>query len=785
MQKRKSQFLNVVLLFAILLGRAANAAEATSTPPYKNASLPIEQRLDDLLGCMTLEEKVQQLQGRWEGATVAATEGVFDPAKASKEIGSGIGEFGPIRWELTQEMTLRNEVQKFLIEKTRLGIPAIFHEEGCHGLLSLQATSFPVPIGLASSWDTELTERIYTVVAGEMRARGIQHALTPVIDVCREPRWGRTDEMLGEDPYLNGKLGTAMVRGLQGSSNGTIAPGHVAATLKHLTGHGQPQSGINTGSADLGPREIHDIHLLPFRMVIADAKPAVVMPSYNEIDGIPSHANRWLLQDVLRKDFQFEGLVASDYSGIKNLTEVHHQGKDLADAAALAMTAGVDMDLPDGRSFSHLQAAVKQGKIPASLIDASVKRVLRLKFSLGLFENPYCDPQQAKDRIHRPESRNLALEAAQKSIVLLKNQNAILPLPRDKYRAIAVIGPNADQARLGSYSGVPLHQVTLLDGIRKKLGDSVKVLHAQGCKITTDLPANSMDAWLGYDAPKFPTQEENQSDIAAAVKVAGQADLVILALGENEAIAREAFYAGHKGDRANLELFGAQNELAQAIFRLGKPVVVYLMNGKPLAIPEIAAKADAIVEGWYMGQETGTAAADVLFGDVNPSGKLTMTFPRSTGQLPVYYNRKPGSRTLDYVDETSQPLFPFGFGLSYTTFVYSAPKLSSPTMPADGNTTASVTVTNTGKVAGDEIVQLYIRDRISSVTRPIKELKGFQRVSLKPGEGREVTFLINRKALTFHGIDLKPIVEPGEFEVMVGPSSAKFKSAVLTYVKAP
>ena len=379
----------------------------------------------------------------------------------------------------------------------------------------------------------------------------------------------------------------------------------------------------------------------------------------------------------------------------------------------------------------------------------------------------------------------MALEAAQKSIVLLKNQNAILPLPRDKYRAIAVIGPNADQARLGSYSGVPLHQVTLLDGIRKKLGNSVKVLHAQGCKITTDLPANSMDAWLGYDAPKFPTQEENQSDIAAAVKVAGQADLVILALGENEAIAREAFYAGHKGDRANLELFGAQNELAQAIFRLGKPVVVYLMNGKPLAIPEIAAKADAIVEGWYIGQETGTAAADVLFGDVNPSGKLTMTFPRSTGQLPVYYNRKPGSRTLDYVDETSQPLFPFGFGLSYTTFAYSAPKLSSPTMPADGNTTASVTVTNTGKVAGDEIVQLYIRDRISSVTRPIKELKGFQRVSLKPGESREITFLINRQALTFHGIDLKPIVEPGEFEVMVGPSSAKFQSAVLTYVKAP
>ena len=784
MHTQKSQLRHRVLLAAILLGCAANAAEETN-PPYKNASLPVEQRIDDLLGRMTLEEKVQQLQGRWEGKTIATEQGDFDPAKAAKEIGNGIGEFGPIRWEISKEMTLRNEVQKFLAGKTRLGIPAIFHEEGCHGLLALQATSFPVPIGLACSWDTELTERIYTVVAGEMRTRGIQHALTPVIDVCREPRWGRTDEMLGEDPYLNGKLGTAMVRGLQGSPNGAITPGHVAATLKHMTGHGQPQSGINTSSADLGLREIYDIHLVPFRMAIADAKPAAVMPSYNEVDGIPSHANAWLLQDVLRKDFQFDGLVASDYSGIKNLTDVHHLGADPGDAAALAITAGVDMDLPDGNSFRHLQARVEQGKVPVSTVDASVKRVLRLKFVLGLFENPYCDHQQAKDIIQRPESRDLALEAAKKSIVLLKNQNAILPLVKDKYRSIAVIGPNADQARLGSYSGVPLHQVTLLDGIRKKVGDSVKVLHAQGCKITTDLPANSMDAWLGYDAPKFPTQEENRSDIAAAVKVAEHADLVILAIGENEGIAREAFFAGHKGDRASLELFGAQNELAQAIFRLGKPVVVYLMNGKPLAIPEIAAEADAIVEGWYMGQETGTAAADVLFGDVNPSGKLTMTFPRSTGQLPVYYNRKPGSRTLDYVDETSQPLFPFGFGLSYTTFAYSAPKLSSPTMPADGNTTASVTVTNTGKVAGDEIVQLYIRDRISSVTRPIKELKGFQRVSLKPGESREITFPINRQDLSFHGIDLKPVVEPGEFEVMVGPSSTELQSAVLTYSKEP
>jgi beta-glucosidase len=406
--------------------------------------------------------------------------------------------------------------------------------------------------------------------------------------------------------------------------------------------------------------------------------------------------------------------------------------------------------------------------------------VLRLKFSLGLFENPYCDPQQAKDSIQRPESRKLALEAAQKSIVLLKNQNAILPLAKDKYRSIAVIGPNADQARLGSYSGVPLNQVTLLDGIRKKVGDSVKVLHAQGCKITTDLPANSMDAWLGYDAPKFPTQQENQSDIAAAVKVAGQVDLVILALGENEAIARETFCATHKGDRANLELFGAQNELAQAIFSLGKPVVVYLMNGKPLAIPEIAAKADAVVEGWYMGQETGTAAADMLFGDVNPSGKLTITFPRTTGQLPVYYNHKPGSRMYDYVDETSQPLFPFGFGLSYTTFAYSAPKLSSPTMPADGNTTVSVTVTNTGKVAGDEVVQLYIRDRISSVTRPVKELKDFARITLEPGETRTVTFTLTPEKLEAYDMDMKRTVQPGDFEIMVGRNSAYVLKTTLT-----
>jgi beta-glucosidase len=405
-------------------------------PAYKDPALPVDRRVADLVGRMTLEEKVQQLRGLWhvEKEVVAGDAIVAD--KAAGLIGKGIGEIAPIRQETAREVALRNIIQKYLVEKTRLGIPAIFHEEGCHGALVPGATSFPIPIGLACSWDPEMAERIYSVVAGEMRARGIQHALTPVIDVCREPRWGRTDETLGEDPYFNGKLGAAMVRGFQGSATGTVAAGHVATTLKHLTGHGQPQGGINRSPADISLRDLYDIHLVPFRMAIAEAKPVAVMPSYNEVNGVPSHANTWLLQEVLRGEFKFDGLIASDYSGVEYLSEVHTVAANGSEAAYQAFMAGVEINLPEGIAFKHLQKLVEQGRIPMTVLDRAVSRVLRLKFALGLFENPYADPRQAIEITRLESSKALALEAAQKSIVLLKNRNGILPLAKINTRAL-------------------------------------------------------------------------------------------------------------------------------------------------------------------------------------------------------------------------------------------------------------------------------------------------------------------------------------------------------------
>jgi len=755
-------------------------AQAAELPDYKNAALPVDRRVADLLGRMTLDEKIQQLRGYWQVEEQIMTNGVFDAAMAAPLLANGIGEWGPLRWETGKEVAMRNAIQRYLLERTRLGIPVIFHDEGCHGLLAPGATSFPAPIGLACSWDPELAEQIFGVVAGEMRSRGIHHALTPVVDVCRDPRWGRTDETLGEDPYFNGKMGAAMVRGLQGGADGLVRPGHVAATLKHLAGHGHPQGGVNRAPADIPPRELRDVHLVPFRMALAESKPVSVMPSYNELDGLPSHANVALLQGILRGEWGFDGLIASDYEGVEYLASVHGLAADNAEAAALALRTGVEINLPKGEAFARLRPLVLSGRVPVALVDRAVGRVLRLKFQMGLFENPYADATAAVALSRLASSRTLALEAARRSIVLLKNRDGLLPLDKQAARTIAVVGPNAVQARLGSYSGEPWQTVGLLAGIRAKVGASVKVVHAEGCRLIANLPEQPRQAWETLNLIEPVPAEVNRALREEAVAVAAQADLIVLALGENEALCREAWAPTHIGDSTTLALFGEQEALARAMFALGKPVIVYLMNGRPLAIPEIAERADAVIEGWYMGQETGTAAADILFGDVNPSGKLTITFPRTVGQVPAYYNHKPGARLFDYVDTPVSPLYPFGFGLSYTTFSYGEPALAANRIAKDGATRVSVVVTNTGKRAGDEIVQLYIRDPAASVTRPVKALKGFARISLAPGESKTVTFDVGREQLAFHGVDLAEIVEPGTIEVWVGPSSVALKKAVLT-----
>lgn len=758
------------------------SAQANDSPPaYTRAVLPVAERVQDLLQRMTLKEKIAQLRSDNVLKDIADENGKFDAVKAQKVFANGLGEFGSLGLSIEAEVELRNAAQKFVREQTRLGIPLIFHAEGSHGYLSLDANSFPVPIGLACSWDEDLIERIYSHVGAEMRSRGVQQALAPVVDLCRDPRWGRTDETLGEDPFLNGRLGVAMVRGFQGRDSQSIREGHVAATLKHFTGHGQPEAGVNRAPVHIGPRELFESHLRPFAMIVAEAQPAAVMPAYNEIDGVPSHANRWLLQDVLRHQFGFDGLIVSDYFGIRDLREFHHVAATEADAALRAFDAGVDMDFPTGQNYSELPELVKMGKISEAAIDSAVARVLRLKFQLGLFENPYADAAAAKAVVNKDSAKTLALEAAQESVVLLKNQNGVLPLSPGKYKTIAVIGPNAAATRLGSYSGEPPYTVSILDGI-KRAAAGARILYAKGCSITTNEGSSSMNAWMKIDRQQFPPAEQDRRDIAQAIKTAAEADVIVLVLGENELICREAWSDEHFGDRASLDLFGRQNELAEAIFKLGKPVVVYLMNGRPLAIPQVVDKAAAVLEGWYAGQETGNAAADILFGRVNPSAKLTITIPREVGQLPIYYDHKPSSRGFAYVDADNHPLFPFGFGLSYTTFDYGEPRLSSAEMKTNGSVEVSATVTNTGKVAGDEIVQLYIHQTVASVTRPVRELRGFRRISLEPGESKSVRFTITPDMLALYDADLHHVVEPGQFEITVAPSSEGGKTVLLDVI---
>jgi beta-glucosidase len=767
---------------AVLLSSAAmcHGQPVPDDAPYRDAARSVEERVGDLLGRMTTEEKCAQLRCAWELDKIADADGRFDAGKAAALMPEGLGGFGPVRLDIPVEVAFRNEAQAFARNHTRLGIPLLFHEEGCHGVLAPQATSFPAPIGLACSWNEELIESVFQAVAAEMSARGARHALTPIADVCRDPRWGRSDETTGEDPFLVGRLATAMVRGLQGRDAETIGPQHVAATLKHLVGHGAPEAGVNRAPAHVGPRELRALHLEPFRMVLAAASPAAVMPSYNEIDGIPSHANRWLLQDLLRVEYGYTGLVTSDYWGVRDLVPFHRLAADDASAALLAFNSGVDMDLPDGNAFSHLPALVSSGKINSGRLDEAVARVLRLKFRLGLFEAPAADAAKADALVRLESTKSLARKAAAESIVLLKNRDGILPLTKSSCGTIAVIGPHADDTRLGSYSGEPLYRVSLLDGIRTALGDPSRVLHAKGCSITTNETASPMKAWKEVNLQKYPDAEQDRRDIAAAVETARRADTVLLVLGENELVCREAWGPDHFGDRASLGLLGAQQRLADSILALGKPTLVYLMNGRPLAIPGIVDKADAVLEGWYAGQETGNAAADILFGTVNPSGKLTITIPRSVGQLPLAYDHKPSSRGYPYLDESHEPLFPFGFGLSYTTFSYANPVVEPARIRPDGGAVARVTVANTGRRAGDEIVQMYVHDRIASVTRPLRQLKGFQRITLAPGESRVVSFRVSPDMLALIDADLERVVEPGEFEILIGGHPNHLVKAELT-----
>ena len=749
---------------------------AGDTPAYRDPARSIDERTDDLLARMTLEEKVAQMVGIWQQRPLAFLDdaGNFDGAKARAYGPNSLGlgqvarpsDAGGGR-TARENAELTNDIQRFFVEHTRLGIPVIVHEECLHGQWAPEGTSFPQPIGLAGTFDPDLVERLYAMAAAEARARGAHQALTPVVDVAREPRWGRVEETFGEDPYLVARMGVAAIRGFQGDATYTGRK-HVIATLKHFAAHGQPESGTNCAPANVSLRVLRDVFLPPFKAAIQEAGAQSVMASYNEIDGVPSHANRWLLEDVLRKEWGFRGFVVSDYWGINELSERpdlygHHVASDRKEAAALAALAGVDVELPDPDCYRHLVDLVREGTLEESLIDARVRPMLRAKFQLGLFEDPYVDPDAAERIVREPSHRDLALEAARRTITLLKNDRGVLPIDPARVRTIAVIGPNADRVMLGGYSGVPLHASTVLEGIRQRVPAGVDILYHEGCRITIG------GSW-GQDEVVPSDPAEDRRMIQEAVKVAGRADVILLAIGDNEQTSREAYAANHMGDRTSLDLVGRQDELVDAMAATGKPLVALLFSGRPASVRNLVEKAAAILELWYLGQETGRAVADVVFGDVTPGGKLPMTIPRSVGHVPAYYNHKPSARR-GYLFDSVEPLFPFGFGLSYTTFRIGNVRVEKAEIGPGESTRVLADVTNTGDRPGDEVVQLYVRDVVSSVTRPVKELKGFRRVSLGPGEGATVAFDVTPAHLAFHAIDMRCRVEPGEFRLMVGSSS--------------
>lgn len=736
-------------------------------PAYKNPNLSVSERVEDLIKRMDLEEKEAQLRCIWRNSDrlVYDSLGNFDIDKAENVLAKGIGHIGrpsevsgPAR-----VIKLTNDIQRYLVENTRLGIPAIFHEEGLHGHMADSATHFPSAVALASTWNPGLVEEVYSIVAKEIRARGGNQALTPVLDVGRDPRWGRFEETFGEDPWLVAEMGMAAVRGFQGASF-PIANDKVVATVKHFAAHGQPESGINVATPNADMQTLYNVHLFPFWKAVKEAGVLNAMASYNEINGIPSHTNEWLLNDVLRDDWGLKGTVVSDYFGIEDLHKRHFVATDSIDAALQAIQAGIDIELPDDYGYQNLAELVKNGQLDEHILDKAVSRVLYVKFQLGLFENPYTNPENSKKIIGHPDHGKLAEKAALEALTLLKNKNQLLPLDLKEYKRIAVIGPNADYPVLGGYSAIPPYTVTPYEGIKSYVKGKAEVLYSEGCRISE----KDGDWWA--DEVSLSDPENDLKRIAEAVEVAKTCDVSIICLGDNESVAREGWSENHLGDKPHTELVGLQNELVEAVLETGKPVVVLLFTNGPRSINFISEHADAILQCWYLGQESGNAVAKTLFGENNPAGRLVASIPRSAGHLPVFYNHKTIARR-GYLFHNVAPLYPFGFGLSYTTFNYSEILLSAKEFTKDEYITCSVDVTNTGKYVGDEVVLLFIRDMYSSVTRPVKELKGFKKIHLAPGETKRVSFEINNEKLGYFYENQKFKTEAGRFKLLIEDKS--------------
>ena len=771
------------------LAQDATASERPmADAPYWDASLPVETRVADLMARMTLEEKLAQMISTWTNkAEIQDDADFFDAAKASARYPDGIGFFtrpsdlrGPGSPRLNTPRSIEDSIRyvnalQAWARSTRLGIPVMTHEESLHGLAALDATSFPQAIGLASTWDPNLVRDVNDYIAAEVSARGVTQVLSPVVDVARDPRWGRIEETFGEDPYLVAEMGVAAVEGLQGvGRDRKLAPGQVMATLKHMTGHGQPESGTNIAPAQISERTLREMFFPPFKEVVERTAIDAVMASYNEIDGIPSHSSRWLLHDILREEWGFEGAVVSDYFAIEEMVSRHKIAAEIPDAAKLALDAGVDIDFPDGAAFRNLGKLLADGKVALAQIDEAVERILTMKFNAGLFEQPFVTDSAPALASNGPEGVALARKAAEKSLVLLKNDGVLpLSLPASGAKpTIAVIGPNADVARLGGYYGIPRNTVSPLEGIRSLVGERATIVHAPGVNITEN------DDWW-EDEVVLADPAENRRMIAQAVEAARGADTILLFIGDTEQTSREGWGDNHLGDRTSLDLVGEQNELFAALKALGKPIVAVLVNGRPPSYLSVDGEANAVLETWYAGEQQGTAIADALFGRVNPGGKMPVTTARNVGQLPNFYNHKPSARRGYLFGEVS-PLYPFGYGLSYTSFSFGTPTLSSASISAGDGVTIRVPVTNTGKLAGDEVVQVYLRDEVSSVTRPVKELVGFERVTLAAGETKQVDIAIRPDAFALWNREMQRVVEPGDFTLMVGPNSRDVVDVKLT-----
>ena len=731
-------------------------AQAQRESPLTSARA--SQFADSVLRLMTLEEKISQLnqvpgQGTQTGPRV--------PAGGEAMVRAGIGSFlGIFGADYTREL------QRIATRESRMKIPLLFGLDVIHGF----RTIYPIPLAEAASFDSARVEASARQAAVEATAHGITWTFAPMVDIARDPRWGRISEGSGEDPYLGSVLAAARVRGFQGGDKGTGlgAPDALLSTVKHFAAYGGAEGGRDYNSVELSERTLWETYLPPYEAAVR-AGAATVMPSFNDIGGTPAHASDWLLGDVLRDRWGFKGVVISDWAGIEELIP-HGVAANKGDAGILGIRAGIDIDMSDVVYVDSLAAAVRTNRVPIALVDSAVKRVLRLKYALGLFDDPYRFSDAARERRYTmaPEHVAASLTAAREAIVLLKNANRTLPL-RKNLRSVAVIGPLADDATaaLGNWAadGRPAEAVSVLAGIRTALGSGARVTTVRGAPVDT------------VDTTGF----------ARARSAAAEADAVVLVLGER------ANMSGEAASRASIELPGSQRDLALAVLRAAqragggtaKPVVVVLMNGRALAIPELARDAPAIVESWFLGSQHGRAVADVLFGDYNPGGKLPVTFPRATGQIQLYYNhrntgRPPDARngyTSKYLDLPWTPQFPFGYGLSYTSFAYSNLRLSAPRIAAGDALTVSVDVRNTGDRPGDEVVQLYVRDSVASVAEPVKALKGFQRVSLQPGETRTVTFRVGADAFSLYDRQMRKVIEPGTFTIFVGTNSDEVTAA--------